>query len=303
MISLKNRQYLLYSLNAITGIIFCLSAVLKLISIDTFELYIYSFQFVNLSLSALAARLIICGEIILGVGLIINIYPKFFRIISILTLALFSLFLIYLLITQGNNDNCHCFGDLVELNPLPSFFKNIALIIILILTKNIKSFKIPYKKLISVCLIIIPFIVVFATNPPDNWFTRNNTDYNEKALFEFIESNQTINNESDTQILCFFGLGCKYCELAAKKLYLIEQNNPQVKMNIVGVFWGKEEKLEPFEKETELNYSSVHIINPVVFLDITEGSMPVILILKNGKVSDSFSYRNLHEKDLLQSLH
>lgn len=300
---MNTKQLVLYFLNALTGIIFCISAILKLISIDSFELYIYSFQFFNLNISALAARAVICGELILGTGLLVNIYPKFFRLSSLFTLIIFTLFLIYLLITQGNEGNCHCFGDLVELNPLPSVLKNLVLIVVLVFTKDIIPFRLPYKKIISICLIVISIVVIFAINPPDSWFSKNNTEYNEAAFTELIEKEQIFTNiDKETKILCFFGLGCRYCELAAKKLNLIQQNNPDVQMNFIGVFWGREEKLELFEKETELTYFDILFIDPGKFLEITNGSMPLIIIYRNGNVLSSLNYRDIQEKTLLNFL-
>ena len=58
------------------GLFFIVSAVLKLLSLDQFELYIYSFNILNFTWSALAARAIIACEILVGILLIIKVKYK-----------------------------------------------------------------------------------------------------------------------------------------------------------------------------------------------------------------------------------
>ena len=58
------------------GLFFIVSAVLKLLSLDSFELYIYSFNIVNFVWSGLVARAIIACEILVGVLLIAKVRYK-----------------------------------------------------------------------------------------------------------------------------------------------------------------------------------------------------------------------------------
>ncbi|NDV46516.1 hypothetical protein D0T49_05600 [Paludibacter sp. 221] len=299
------KQYVQYGLNALIGIVFIVSAVLKIISIDAFELYIYSFDFVGLSLSAFAARCFVGAELVLGVGLLLNFYPRFFRICSLLLLLVFSLFLLYVLFFYGNEDNCHCFGDLIEINPLPSLIKNILLIIILIAAKNVEAFNFGRKKLLTILLSVVLFLSIFVVLPPDNWFgSQRNTEFNEDALTELLMDEDAVSQDlsSGVNILCFFGVGCRYCELAAKKLYLIRQNNPDLEMNLTGILWGKNERYQKFREETKLDYSQVYFIEPARFLEITNGRMPLVLVLKDGEVVQSLNYANIQEHSMIDIL-
>lgn len=304
MDSSKIKQYLFYSFNALVGIVLIVSAVLKLISIDSFELYIYSFDILNLTLSSLAARAFIAAELFLGTGLILNFYPRFFRLCTILLLIFFSCFLVYVYFTKGNEDNCHCFGDLIELNPLPSILKNIALIAILIPTYKINPFHLRYKPYISGGVALLILIGIFLIFPSSIKFRQADKDeyYNREAMNEFLtEQNYFENTTNDTKVLCFFGIGCKYCELTATKLRLMQQNNPDMDAAFIGIFWGNEAKLEHFYEETKLTYSETLLINPVTFLEITNGSMPIIVILRNNKIVDSYKYLDLQEKVFIKS--
>lgn len=298
------KNNLLRILNISIGFIFIASAILKLISINSFELYVYSFGFFGLNSSAFIARFFIILELIIGTGLLLNFYPRFFRISSILLLSGFSVFLLYTLFFYGNNDNCHCFGDIIELNPLPSLIKNIVLIIILLLTRNTIPFFYKRGKTISISIPIILSVGILLIFPLDNWFTkRNNVDFNESAFIELIQENKFSEKDLEGQkVICFFGLGCQYCELAAKKLYLIQKNHPEIKMDFIGIFWGGNKQLEKFQEETNLSYSNILFIDPIQFLKITDGKMPLIVILDNQLPIAYFNYTSLQENSLIKIL-
>ena len=111
-------------LKILLGLVFILSGVLKLIDVDKFELYVYSFNFLSLSLSYIAARLLIAFEFLLGVALVVNIFNKYVMRTTLITLVGFTLFLLYLILI-GRTDNCHCFGEYVQFNPIESIVKNV----------------------------------------------------------------------------------------------------------------------------------------------------------------------------------
>lgn len=117
-------------IRVLIGAMFVISAILKLISIDTFEIYVYSFQILSFFLSELAARGLIMLEMLMGALMILKVdYKWIWRLAMLITVG-FTLFLIYVAIFR-NDDNCHCFGDIIELKPLPSIFKNIVIILLL----------------------------------------------------------------------------------------------------------------------------------------------------------------------------
>ena len=91
------------------GGMFIIAAILKLISIDEFEIYIYSFNVFSFLVTTFVSRLLIAGEFILGLFLILKINYKFTWRATLIMLMLFTLFLIHVAIFR-NDDNCHCFG-------------------------------------------------------------------------------------------------------------------------------------------------------------------------------------------------
>ena len=132
----KSQQSMVNSLSSkLVGCVFIIAAILKLISIDEFEIYVYSFDILSFLLTTFVSRIIIVGEFILGLFLILKINYKFIWETSLIILILFTLFLIYAAIFREDS-NCHCFGELIELNPLESIVKNLILILLLLLSQQ-----------------------------------------------------------------------------------------------------------------------------------------------------------------------
>ena len=114
---------------------FIIAAILKLISIDSFEIYIYSFDILNFLFTTIFSRLLIAGELLIGIMFVFKMKYKLVWRTTLIIQILFTLFLIYIMIFR-NDDNCHCFGDLIELSPLESIIKNVAIIGVLFLIKT-----------------------------------------------------------------------------------------------------------------------------------------------------------------------
>ena len=70
------------ALKVLLGLVFIVSAVLKLFDMDKFEIYIYSYHFFSLNFSFLVARAAIIVELVLGIGLIFNCLHKLIPFIS-----------------------------------------------------------------------------------------------------------------------------------------------------------------------------------------------------------------------------
>lgn len=118
-------------LKILAGIVFLISAVAKYITIDAFEMYVYSFGLFPLKISFYVARLVLVCELILGAALISHRHHRFTLLMSLLFLLCFVVFLTYAHLV-GRTDNCHCFGDLIPFSPIQSIMKNAVLIAVLL---------------------------------------------------------------------------------------------------------------------------------------------------------------------------
>lgn len=113
------------------GAMFILSAVLKLITIDTFETYVYSFHILSFTLAEVAARCLIALEFVTGCFLLLKAQYRWAWWVATLMTAGFTLFLVYVVLFR-NDANCHCFGDLIPIEPLHSIYKNIGILAALV---------------------------------------------------------------------------------------------------------------------------------------------------------------------------
>ena len=156
------------ALKVLLGLVFIVSAVLKLFDMDQFEIYIYSYHFFSLNFSFLVARAAIIVEMVLGIMLISNCLHKLTWWGSMAMLGGYSLLLIYAL-TIGRTDSCHCFGDFLQLDPKMSLIKNGVLILLFLLIYKVEGWKTPFRWLILCLAVLASTIGVFVASPPDNF--------------------------------------------------------------------------------------------------------------------------------------
>ena len=299
------------------GSVFIIAAILKLISIDEFEIYIYSFDIFSFLLTTFVSRFIIIGEFVLGLFLILKINYKITWRLAFISLILFTLFLIYVAIFR-NDDNCHCFGELVELSPLESIVKNLILIFLLFLSQQPKAnsqkpatnSQQPTAKvfvvLLSCCL------VVFILTPPDSIYKKIYSTEKEVSTIDLYESFDevvkidfteegvefdTITNfqERETQLIAVVSAGCKYCKLGLKKLSLM-QKNEDISLDDVDVFiWGSPEGIIDFREETMTEDFGYWHIMPNKAIEITYGRFPIFIMIKEKDIIKVGDFRDLDD--------
>lgn len=120
------------SIRILLGIMLIVSAVMKVLSLDTFVMYVYSFKILSFVLTEIACRVLIAIEMMLGVMLILKLRYKWVWWITMAMMVGFTFFLVYTVIFR-NDSNCHCFGDIIEVKPLVSIFKNLGIIAVMML--------------------------------------------------------------------------------------------------------------------------------------------------------------------------
>ena len=84
------------ALKMLLGIVFIVSAMLKIIDMDKFEIYVYSYHFFSLNFSFLVARAAIILELVLGVGLASHTFHKLYWWGSMAMLFGYTLLLIFI---------------------------------------------------------------------------------------------------------------------------------------------------------------------------------------------------------------
>lgn len=289
--------------------------------------------FANFDLSSLSARLLIIAEFLLGLGLISGWWHHLVNSLSLLFILLFSSFLIWRAYL-GDTNSCHCFGSIVELNPVESLIKNIICLLILIYTwlfpsplcleKEIKILKdktICINRKTRVCVTIaistIVAIILFAINLPDFVFrwTRADSSYinNELLIDPRIGIDSTVFQSK--KIVCFYSVECEHCRHCAEKMSMIMHNNGLDSDNLYAIFMQikpeMDELILDFWLETSVEQYTLsdsqsldfqftnpyksQFIHPYNFVAITNGAMPLVCLMEDGVVIKEYDSLTIDE--------
>ena len=290
------------ALKVLLGLVFVVSAVLKLFDMDKFEIYIYSYHFFSLNVSFMVARLAIILELVLGIGLISHCLHKLMWWGSIAMLTGYSLLLIYAMYL-GRTDSCHCFGDFLQLDPNQSLVKNGVLMLLFLPIYRMESWKTPFRWLILCLTVMVSTIAVFVISPPDNLTSNADPEQNlQLELFnEMLDDAplDALNLREGKQVICFFSTSCEVCQLAAHKLSLMQQFYDFPKESITYLFMGNEEGIASFYEQSESAwYRDVLYPDVARLLKAVNGNFPVIVFLEDGEVVHEYGFRNMNEAEI-----
>ena len=289
-------------LKVLLGLVFIVSAVLKVVDMDRFEIYVYSYHFFSLNFSFIVARLAIILELVLGIGLVSHTLHKMYWWGSMAMLGGYTLLLIYAL-TLGRTDSCHCFGDFLQLDPKQSLIKNGVLMLFFLLIYSMESWKTPFRWLILCLTVMISAIAVFVISPPDNFTSNSDPEQNlQVELFdEMLDAVplDSLHLREGKQVVCFFSTSCEYCQMAARKLSLMQQFYGFPKENITYLFIGDEESIAGFYEQSEsAQYRDVLYPDVARLLKAVNGNLPVIVFLEDGDLVYECGFRNMNEAEI-----
>ena len=298
----KVRKIAPYALQVVLGLVFVFSAIMKVVGMDRFELYVYSYHFFSLNFSFLVARAVIIAELVLGIALVVNCFHKLVWWASVAMLGGYSLLLIYAIVV-GRTDSCHCFGDILQFNPWQSLLKNLVLFVLFALVYRNEGRRFRHDWLVMVAVVVAASVAVFVVSPPDNFTPNYRPEHNldEALLHEVIADSplDTLHLTQGKQVLCLFSTGCEYCQMSARKLSLMQQFYGFPTANITYLFIGTQEGIERFyEKSESVRYRSVLYDDVVRLLKVNDGVLPTIIFMDNGEVVHEYGYRNMKENEI-----
>jgi|CXWL01.1.fsa_nt_gi hypothetical protein len=275
----------------IVAFIFSFSAFLKLYPVEIFELTLVETGFLGWNIAPYAARILIGTELMLAIFLVLNISPKATLAVVLSVLCIFTIYIVFLIAFQPQIKDCGCMGLFMKFSPWESLFKNIFLIMLcMLLYKYQVVFYEKGKKLLGVSTVLLSVAFPFILNPLSNNTeyvvpAKNATGY--KLNLSDIQVNdmngKRIDLSSGKKIVCFFSMHCKFCQLAAKKISVIQQKS-QKKLTVYYVFFGEKEDLENFWEEAETIKVPYAIIPVLDFFKLSGKSLPSIYFLNDGIV-------------------
>lgn len=273
-------RYLRLVLRVLLGLFFMGSAVAKLVAIDDFELYVFSYGFLSLNLTFVAVRLCIAAELALGAMIALGWWPRTVRLMTVAMLAAFSIFLLYAGLV-GRNENCQCMGRVVELNPWQSLIKNALLVLVTFFVYHGSHDNgLKWRRWVAAALVAAALVVPFTVSIPDSWmFGPDEAYYDAELLGETLAERHL---DEGHYMVAFVTPGCPYCRMSRSKIGSIVERHGLDSTRVV--------YLEPDD------------IGQDRFLKITYGQRPMIFLLDNGKPQMTFHYRNIDERRLAEFL-
>lgn len=296
-------------LRIFVGLVFIASAILKYISIDIFDLYVFEHNLFSIPITEILTRILIAIEFILGIMLVIGIQVKlaYYTCFSFLCGFTIYLFLLPYLFNVDIN-NCHCFGEAIIFDRTQSIIKNILLIICLLFISPNKYPTRKWEKWALIPIVIITFLLIMVINAPNYLYSIVHKDKIQINLPVYESALQNSGHKEvfseGKQIICLYSTACKYCKRTALKMNIILKNNNINTENVKAIFWSgtPDSIVNNFfinQDIIPLEYTTFRVDT---FLMITDGKMPVILFSDNGNIVKKEDYLSLKDKDVIDFL-
>ncbi len=303
---MKAKDVILLILRLLIGGLFITTAIMKLITIDEFEAYIYSFNIFSFLFSTVVARLVIMAEMLLGICLMAKLLYKYAWRLTMLMLVGFTLFLIYVAIFR-NDTNCHCFGDIVQLNPAHSIIKNVVTMILMLFIRKEEDYQFKGKKWAIAAACLVSFVVPFCVFPMDAVYNKfvSPVDEINVSAFEKVTSDSTMTAfdiHDGNYVVAVYASGCKYCKMSAKRMSLMMEQNAIDSTRFQMLIWGDTANIQQFRKETNCEKFLWHHISPIAAIDVVYGKFPTFIFTHDGQVEKGLDYRGLNEQELVEFL-
>lgn len=280
------------------GVAFVVSAVLKFISLGAFEAYIFSFDVIDLTTSSYIARLVLCGEMSVGLVLITTLYKKWSEWLAFALLLVFSLFLLCLM-AKGDESNCHCMGEMVYLTPSHSLLKNLLLLICWWGARKSLTFDLPHPRIVLSAILLLS--VVFAMlKLPMGLHSSVTRQFCSTCYEKFEEERKDLSavRKAHRGVVCLFSVRCTFCKNAMRKLeVLLNRRRRQGEAPVVRwVVWGEENTLTDFVAETGVEKCPYLLTPPQEMLPISSFSVPMIVFFQDGEVVGTMTNKTFDDK-------
>jgi len=277
-------RYLYHILRILVGLAFIVSAIAKLYPIEPFENTFIELGVSNWLFAPFLARLVIALELFLGLAIILNLWLKnkvYYLAHGVL--AFFTAYLVFLLVTKGNDVDCGCFGSLVVLSPGISIAKNFAMIIALLFIPRQYHMNGNVVKIGFGLILILSITLPLALNPI-GVHNMQGVEVNHKVdltgLPPFYKTNQSVDFSQGKKVVAFLSYKCKHCINATKKLVLLDKKQ---KINNLYLVIGskREEGLTKFIEEIKPEFPIIWMSGND-FFKYSGGRLPAIFYIENG---------------------
>ncbi len=307
-------KILLSLVSVATGATFLYSAWTKVLPIQPFEYTMVEYLHIPWLLSTLLSRVMVGLEATLGGLMVLHLYGRNKIILrsAAALLVVFSIYLVWLWATAGNNVNCGCFGDAIWMSPSASLIKNGVLFVLLLLLIRFRN-GLTFKKsgltttLLAVAGIILPFILYPLSSIQPNWLNKGSYQLDMAPLYNptvddtaavrvAYPATPTTNLAKGKYVIAFLSPGCEHCRLTARKMALMRKEDTTLPLFMV--IGGIASDLTDFWKYTNARNVPYMRLHRDPFLKYTGGVFPLIIWVDNGKVVARSSYNSMNQNEI-----
>lgn len=258
--------------------VFLFSAISKLRDTGLFEIAIVEQGLLaTREQAAYPARLVIAGELFLGLALLFPYHVKRVTLpLVIATLVAFSALQGYQLTLGEQTSDCGCFGKLLPMSSAESLVKNVVL-----LGLSLWLFKITRAEkrqiLFPAGLAVASLAVVFVLAP-----VRRNYDTTFAKYVQFEKAGR-VDLTSGDKLVAVFNAECEHCQETARELGALAAKNAKLPPIYVLMFSENEAAVAAFAGKTQAAFP-YHLISAEEFFNLIGGSPPRLYWLQDGKV-------------------
>ncbi len=275
--------------------VFLFSGISKLFA---FEQLMWNFMDVGITHMALAgilARLFIALELLLGCFLLLQLYLRSFTYPAVMAMLVgFSVYLMFLIQTQGDNGNCGCFGEAYAMRPSAGILKNIGLLGIAALLWRYFPGR-SYKNSIYIAMMAImlslmtPFVVIPLSRQSQPTVTQ--ADINLQPLYEEA-AKPTVDLRKGKHIVAFMSLSCPHCKKAAFLFHILKKQHPELPLYMVLAGDDADEK-NFFEETKSMSVPHLRFKNMDAFMQYAKEGVPAIFYINNSVIERKANYFQL----------
>lgn len=315
---------LFITLSVVTGATFLYSAWTKggvffysewtpVLPIQPFEYMFVEYLRFPWILAAISARFMVGLEAALGALIMLHFFGKGKSILkgAFVLVVIFSIYLVWLWATVGDDVNCGCFGDVIWMSPSASLVKNVVLLLVIgILIKFHHGLAVRWGQMATGLLLIggisLPFFIVPLSQMEPNWLRKGSYEIELAPLYEPKRDDTTVaitypaipnaDLRKGKHIIAFVSPSCEHCRIAVRKMRLMKKSNPELPFFII--VGGVASDLTDFWKETKAQDMPYMRLHRDPFLNYTGGMFPLILWIEDSRVVAKSTYNTLYQGEI-----
>ncbi len=269
------------------GFVFIVSAVAKLYSLGSVELYVVQQNLLPTRvMAAYAVRLLVAAELCLGLACFQRAWFRHLTLPAIFgLLAFFSIYLAYLAFWRKDTGSCHCFGELIRMSPLESLFKNLALVgLVLYLFRKTRGWPVGSWR-VPAGLAAASLLTVFLGFPLRQIDVHGSAEApsaekSRFAQFRGFSDGQAADLTKGTCLAVFVSLDCDHCRALVTSL--AEAAGERALPSTYLICLGETEDAPAFFKDTEADFPYL-CVEPETFFAFIGERPPRIYLLQNGQ--------------------